>query len=117
MIELTLERRGAADDFGDFLRDRRLALAALASLLALAGTAPEVVASAIGDATSARLAALFGVDLEAYVAAEKVSDRAGDVTVFPAWSLEVIWCLDFGVWCFSPAFQPARRTTRSPGTQ
>ncbi len=50
----------------------------------LAGTAPEVVASAIGDATSARLAALFGVDLEAYVAAEKVSDRAGDVTRVPA---------------------------------
>ncbi len=49
----------------------------------LDGTAAEVVASAIGDSTSARLAALFGVDLEAYLAAEKVSDRAGDVTRVP----------------------------------
>ncbi|MFZ0160304.1 MAG: hypothetical protein WAL50_14860, partial [Kineosporiaceae bacterium] len=58
-----------------------LTLATLDDLLT--GEAPEVLATAVGDAASARLAAAFGVDLEAFIAAEKVRDRAGDVVRVP----------------------------------
>jgi len=58
-----------------------LTLATLDDLLT--GEAPEVLATAVGDGASARLAAAFGVDLEAFVAAEKVRDRPGDVVRVP----------------------------------